>query len=243
MSSSFGRNHPGYLVTNAKNNLSERSVGVCSSLGSSHVTGAMFRAALWLRGRACKPRESPALPAPRHPGSRQAGGMLLEICTEMLLVACFTRLCCFINSLHSAQRLLELVLWEDLWFFFFFHVLPLLHYGLSFSGYRKYICTGGKRSRKTGKSEGLAEMQAMTEVFQDCFQDVDIRVPQALMFPVFFLRVKHWHSWKSRSVPSDWPCSQEVFAPRVPLRRSSRIKIRRKDKAQGLLMPPSDESV
>lgn len=114
MSSSFGRNHPGYLVTNAKNNLSERSVGVCSSLGSSHVTGAMFRAALWLRGRACKPRESPALPAPRHPGSRQAGGMLLEICTEMLLVACFTRLCCFINSLHSAQRLLELVLWEDL---------------------------------------------------------------------------------------------------------------------------------
>lgn len=242
MSSSFGRNHPGYLVTDAKNNPSERSVGICSSLGSLHVTGAMFRAALRLRGRVCKPRESPALPAPRHPGSRWAGGMLLEMCTGMLLVVCFMRLCYFINSLHSAQRLLELVLWEDLWFFFF-HVLPLLHYGLSFSGYRRYIHTGGKRSRNTGKSEGLGEMQAMAEVFQDCFQDVDIQVPQALMFPVPFLRVKHWHSWKSRSVPSDWPCSQEVFAPRVPLRQSSRIKIRRKDKAQGLLTPPSDESV
>lgn len=101
--------------------------------------------------------------------------MLLEICTGMLLVACFMRLCYFINSLHSAQRLLDLVLCEDLEFFFpMFSSFPLW---TQFFRLQKsvYIYTGGKRSRKTGKR--LGEMQAMAEIFQDCFQDLDIQIP------------------------------------------------------------------
>ncbi|PKU38318.1 phosphatase and actin regulator hypothetical protein [Limosa lapponica baueri] len=42
----LSKNHPGNLVTDAKNNPSKRSVGVCESLSSSHETGAIYRATI-----------------------------------------------------------------------------------------------------------------------------------------------------------------------------------------------------